>query len=95
MAASTGGAGARAGGKTSPLAPRRAVALEHALEADARFGTGERAIAICAARLSRIGDSIAAALAQAHKDQADSVGPSRAALFRKLRGEGPEPNDAM
>jgi len=55
-----------------------------------RFGTGDAAIAIGAARLARIGESLAAALAQSHIAQPDALGPSRAALFRRSRGEGPE-----
>jgi selenocysteine-specific elongation factor len=56
-----------------------------------RFGSGDAAIALGAARLARIGESLVAALAQSHQAQPDALGPSRAALFRRLRGEGPEP----
>src|SRR5438270_1974470 len=55
-----------------------------------RFGSGDAAIAIGAARLARIGESLAAALMQAHQAQPDTLGPSRSALFRRLRGVGPE-----
>ncbi len=55
-----------------------------------RFGTGDEAVAIGAERLARIGESLAAALGQSHITQPDALGPSRAALFRRLRGEGPE-----
>jgi selenocysteine-specific elongation factor len=55
-----------------------------------RFGSGDTAIALGAARLTRIGESLTAALGQSHIAQPDALGPSRAALFRRLRGEGPE-----
>src|SRR5205823_623790 len=55
-----------------------------------RFGAGDAAIAIGAERLGWIGEGLVAALAQLHATQPDALGPSRAALFRRLRGEGPE-----
>jgi selenocysteine-specific elongation factor len=55
-----------------------------------RFGAGSTAIAIGAARLGRLGDSLLAALGQWHAAQADALGAPRAALFRRLRGEAPE-----
>jgi selenocysteine-specific elongation factor len=55
-----------------------------------RIGSGATAIAIGAARLARLGDSLLAALSQSHAAQPDALGPSRAALFRRLRGEAPE-----
>jgi selenocysteine-specific elongation factor len=54
------------------------------------FGVGATALAVGAERLACLGDSLAAALAQAHSAQPDALGPSRAALFRRLRGEAPE-----
>jgi selenocysteine-specific elongation factor len=53
-------------------------------------GAGATALAVGAERLARLGDSLAAALAQMHAAQPDALGPSRAALFRRLRGEAPE-----
>jgi selenocysteine-specific elongation factor len=53
-------------------------------------GVGATALAVGAERLARLGDSLATALAQAHTAQPDALGPSRAALFRRLRGEAPE-----
>jgi selenocysteine-specific elongation factor len=54
------------------------------------FGAGASALAVGDERLARLGDSLAAALAQVHLAQPDALGPSRAALFRRLRGEAPE-----
>jgi selenocysteine-specific elongation factor len=53
-------------------------------------GAGATALAVGAERLARLGESLAAALTQAHTAQPDALGPSRAALFRRLRGEAPE-----
>ena len=55
-----------------------------------RIGAGPAAIAIGTERLARLGDSLLAALSQSHAAQPDALGPSRAALFRRLRGEAPE-----
>lgn len=55
-----------------------------------RFGAGAAAIAIGLDRLARLGESLLAALAQSHAAQPDALGPSRAALFRRLRGAVPE-----
>ena len=55
-----------------------------------RLGSGTTAIAIGAARLGPLGDSLLAALGQWHAAQADALGAPRAALFRRLRGEAPE-----
>ncbi len=54
------------------------------------FGAGASALAVGDERLARLGDSLAVALAQVHLAQPDVLGPSRAALFRRLRGEAPE-----
>jgi selenocysteine-specific elongation factor len=53
-------------------------------------GAGTTALAVGAERLARLGGSLAAALAQVHTAQPDALGPSRAALFRRLRAEAPE-----
>ena len=45
------------------------------------FGAGASALAVGDERLARLGDSLAAALAQVHLAQPDVLGPSRAALF--------------
>src|SRR5436190_6497062 len=55
-----------------------------------RFGAGTNALAISAERLTRLGESLVSALGQVHAAQPDALGPSRAALFRRLRGEAPE-----
>ena len=55
-----------------------------------RFGAGASALAVGEDRLMRLGESLVAALAQVHVAQPDALGPSRAALFRRLRGEAPE-----
>jgi len=55
-----------------------------------RFGAGVSALAVGEDRLKRLGESLVAALAQVHIAQPDALGPSRAALFRRLRGEAPE-----
>jgi selenocysteine-specific elongation factor len=41
-------------------------------------------------RLAQLGDSIAAALADWHRAQPDALGPTRGALFARLRGQAPE-----
>ena len=55
-----------------------------------RFGAGPNALAIGAERLTRLGEGIVSALGQVHAAQPDALGPSRAALLRRLRGEAPE-----
>ena len=55
-----------------------------------RFGAGASSLAVGEDRLRRLGESLVAALAQVHIAQPDALGPSRAALFRRLRGEAPE-----
>jgi selenocysteine-specific elongation factor len=55
-----------------------------------RFGAGAAAGAISAARLVELADGITYALAQVHAAQPDAVGPSRGALFARLRGQAPE-----
>jgi selenocysteine-specific elongation factor len=55
-----------------------------------RFGAGASALAVGEDRLTRLGGSLVAALRQVHAAQPDTLGPSRAALFRRLRGEAPE-----
>src|SRR2546430_6909756 len=56
-----------------------------------RVGAGAAAVALSPAHLTRIGDRITAALAEWHRAQPDALGPPRAALFARLRGEAPEP----
>jgi selenocysteine-specific elongation factor len=56
----------------------------------ARFGTGAAAVAASGERLAQLGDSIAAALADWHRAQPDALGPTRGALFARLRGQAPE-----
>src|SRR5438067_4077088 len=55
-----------------------------------RFSAGATAIAISAEQLARLGDRLLAALGELHAMQPDSLGPSRAALFRRLRSSAPE-----
>lgn len=56
-----------------------------------RIGSAATALAASPQRLQEIGDAIAAALAEVHRAQSDSLGPPRGALFRRLRGMAPEP----
>src|SRR5712691_10402083 len=55
-----------------------------------RVGAGADAIALSPAHLARLGDRIAAVLAEWHRSQPDALGPPRGALFARLRGEAPE-----
>src|SRR5712691_11344290 len=55
-----------------------------------RVGAGAAAIALSPAHLARLGDRIAAVLAEWHRAQPDALGPPRGALFARLRGEAPE-----
>ena len=55
-----------------------------------RLGVGTAAIAISAEQLARFGERLVAVLAEVHAAQPDALGPSRAALFRRMRGGGPE-----
>jgi selenocysteine-specific elongation factor len=55
-----------------------------------RFGSGAAAIAVGPERLARLGETLVAALTQVHAAQPDVLGPARAALLRRLRGEAPE-----
>ena len=55
-----------------------------------RLGAGSAALAIRSEKLQQIGEAIIVALAEAHRTQPDSLGPPRGALFRRLRGQGPE-----
>jgi selenocysteine-specific elongation factor len=54
-------------------------------------GAGATAIALSPAHLARLGDRITVLLAEWHRAQPDALGPPRAALFARLRGEAPEP----
>jgi selenocysteine-specific elongation factor len=56
----------------------------------ARFATGEAAIAISPERLAELGARIAASLSEWHRVQPDALGPTRGALFARLRGQAPE-----
>jgi selenocysteine-specific elongation factor len=55
-----------------------------------RVGTGAAAVALSPLHLARLGDAIAAALAEWHHAQPDALGPARGALFARLRGAAPE-----
>ena len=55
-----------------------------------RIGTGATALAASPQRLQEIAEAIAAALAEVHRAQPDSLGPTRGALFRRLCGMAPE-----
>ncbi len=55
-----------------------------------RLGPPRAPLAASAARLAQLGDAIAAALGEWHRAQPDTLGPTRAALFRRLRGEAPD-----
>ena len=70
-----------------PLAEIEALAEAAGL---ARFGTGEAAIAVSPERLAQLGEQIAAVLAEWHRAQPDALGPTRGALFARLRGQAPE-----
>src|SRR5229473_2068379 len=52
-------------------------------------GAGAAAIALSNQHLARLGDRIAAVLAEWHRAQPDAMGPPRGALFARLRGEAP------
>ncbi len=56
----------------------------------ARFGTGDAAIAVSPERLAQLGERIEAVLAEWHRAQPDALGPTRGALFARLRGQAPE-----
>ena len=56
----------------------------------ARFGTGDAAIAVSPGRLAQLGERIEAVLAEWHRAQPDTLGPTRGALFARLRGQAPE-----
>jgi selenocysteine-specific elongation factor len=56
-----------------------------------RLGAGAVALAVSLEKLVQIGEAITVALAEAHRAQPDSLGLPRGALFRRLRGRGPEP----
>jgi selenocysteine-specific elongation factor len=56
----------------------------------ARFGSGEAALAVSPGRLAQIGDRIETVLEEWHRAQPDALGPTRAALFARLRGQAPE-----
>ena len=56
-----------------------------------RIGSAREVVVTSTARLAALGDAIATALAQWHQAQPGMPGPSRAALFRKLRGTAPQP----
>ena len=56
-----------------------------------RVGAGAAVVALSPAHLTRVGAKITAALAEWHRAQPDALGPPRAALFARLRGEAPEP----
>jgi len=55
-----------------------------------RVGAGAAAIALSQLHLTRLGESIVAALAEWHRAQPDALGPARGALFARLRGAAPE-----
>ena len=52
--------------------------------------SGGDAIALSAARLASLGETIVATLAEWHRAQPDALGPVRGALVARLRGEAPE-----
>jgi selenocysteine-specific elongation factor len=56
-----------------------------------RLGAGAVALAVSSEKLAQIGEAITVALAEGHRAQPDSLGLPRGALFRRLRGRGPEP----
>jgi len=55
-----------------------------------RVGPDRAPVAVTARRLAALGEALAAALAAWHEAQPDALGPSRPALFEKLRGAAPE-----
>ena len=55
-----------------------------------RVGSDRAPVAVTARRLAALGDALGAALAAWHEAQPDALGPSRPALFEKLRGAAPE-----
>jgi selenocysteine-specific elongation factor len=55
-----------------------------------RLGGGRDALAVVPERLAELGDSLAEALAEAHRAQPDALGMPRPALLRKLKSTAPE-----
>ncbi len=55
-----------------------------------RVGPDRAPVAVTTERLAALGEVLAAALAAWHEAQPDALGPSRPALFEKLRGAAPE-----
>jgi selenocysteine-specific elongation factor len=55
-----------------------------------RVGAGAAAIALSPAHLARLGERIAAVLAEWHRVQPDALGLPRGSLVARLRGEAPE-----
>ena len=56
-----------------------------------RLGPPRAPLAASAERLAQLGVAITASLAAFHRAQPEVLGPGRAALYRTLRGEAPEP----
>jgi selenocysteine-specific elongation factor len=55
-----------------------------------RVGTADAPVAVTPQRLAALSEALLAALGNWHRAQPDMLGPSRAALFAKLRMSGPE-----
>jgi selenocysteine-specific elongation factor len=80
----------------APFALARNVALGEVLalvEAGGfiRLGDARAPYAASEARLTELGERLAAALGDFHRAEADTLGLPRPALLRRLRGEAPEP----
>ena len=74
-------------GRNLPLAEMEGLADSAGL---LRFGSGEAAVAVSPERLAQIGDRITTVLEAWHRAQPEALGPTRAALLARLRGQAPE-----
>jgi len=64
--------------------------MDRAAEGFLRLGPARAPLVASAERLAALGEAILAALGTHHRGNPESLGPTRAALYRPLRGEAPE-----
>ena len=75
----------------APFAQARNLPLaEVATLAEAAELATTGALAIAAARLAELGERLVETLAEWHRSQPDALGPTKSALFARLRGHAPE-----
>ncbi|HEX3884832.1 MAG TPA: selenocysteine-specific translation elongation factor [Stellaceae bacterium] len=67
-----------------------AAALEAASAGFLRLGPSRAPLVASADHLARLGDAIAERLGEFHRANPEALGPTRAALYRLMRGTGPE-----